>query len=102
MAHRIPTGIPDHDGRPFSGELTEAFSRIDADRRLWLFDGDRRIFRAAASWDHGAQMEHFRELGLAVADVAARLRMSDAEVRRLLVSPRSMLVREARSRFRHG
>lgn len=94
--------IPDYDGRPYSEELAEAFRRIDGERRLYLVDGDRRVFRAAAAFDHGGQMEHYRELGLAVAEIARRLGMSDAEVRRLLMSPRSLLVRGARGRFRHG
>ena len=95
------TSIPDHDGRQ-PDELASAFRRIDADRRLYLVDGDRRVLRAAASWDHGSEMGVHRELGLAVVEIARRLRMSDHEVRRLLMSPRSHLVGQARRRFRDG
>lgn len=89
--------IPDHDGRPPNrDDLKEAFRRIDADRRLHLFDGDRRVLRAAAAWDLGDGMSVHRELGMAVQDIAARLRISDLEVRRLLVGPEDLLIDEAR------
>ena len=94
------TSIPDHDGRQ-PDELASAFRRIDADRRLYLVEGDRRVLRAAASWDHGSEMGVHRELGLAVAEIAARLGMGDHEVRRLLLSPRSLLVGQARGRPRN-
>ena len=93
--------IPDHDGRPW-GNLAIAFERIDADRRLYLTDGYRRLFRAAAAYDHGSEMDLHRELGLAVAEIAARLGMTDHEVRRLMLSPHSQLVRDARRRMGLG
>ncbi|MEO0559414.1 MAG: hypothetical protein AAF170_14655 [Bacteroidota bacterium] len=95
--------IPDHDGRPIRQlELAEAFRRIDADRRLYLVDGDRRVLRAAAAWDNGSEVGVHRELGMAVAEIARRLGMTDAEVCRLLVSTRAYLVDGARRRFRDG
>lgn len=60
--------IPDHDGRS-DDALAAAFERIDADRRLYLFDGDRRILRAAAAWDAGSAVGVHRELTLAVEDI---------------------------------
>ncbi|PAP79639.1 hypothetical protein B1759_15075 [Rubrivirga sp. SAORIC476] len=86
--------IPDHDGRP-TGDLEDAFRRIDADRRLYLVDGDRRVFRAAAAWDAGSAMGVHRELALSVADIAARLHMDDWEVRRLLMGPEDYVLGEA-------
>lgn len=95
--------IPDHDGRPpRRSDLEEAFRRIDADRRLYMVDGDRRVLRAAAAWDAMDSMRTHRELGMAVVEIARRLGMSDFEVRRLLMSPRSHLVGQARRRFRDG
>ena len=94
--------IPDHDGRQAYGDLGIAFERIDADRRLRLYDGDRRVFRAAAAYDHGSEMDHHRELGLAVTEIADRLGMTDHEVRRLMLSPRSLLLRDGRRRWGLG
>jgi hypothetical protein len=94
--------IPDHDGRQAYGDLGVAFERIDADRRLRLYDGDRRVFRAAAAYDHGSELDHHRELGLAVAEIAARLGMTDADVRRLMLSPHSLLIGSARRRWGLG
>ena len=91
--------IPDHDGRRI-GDLDEAFRRIDADRRLYLVDGDRRVLRAAAAWDAGDSMAVHRELTLAVADIAERLHMTEPEVRRLLMRPDEFLLGEARRLIR--
>lgn len=90
-------GIPDHDGRlPDPARLGEVFERVDADRRLWLVDGDRRVMRAAAAYDAGAAMELHRELGLAVSDIARRLGMTEPEVRGLIVHPEDRLIEDAR------
>ena len=87
--------IPDADGRRDEARLTAALARIDADRRLYLVDGDRRVIRAAAALDCADEMVLYRELGLAVGEIAARLRMSDFEVRRMIVGPGDALVKEA-------
>ena len=93
--------IPDHDGRQ-RGDLDKALRRIDAERRLLFAPGARRIFRAAAAYDAGAAMEHYRELGLSVAEIAGELGLSDFEVRRLIMPTRAHLSSEARRRFRLG
>lgn len=97
--------VPDHSGPPDDrqrAELTEALRRIDAERRLLIVPGARRVFRAAAAYDAGGAMEHYRELGLSVAEIAETLGMSDFEVRRLLMPGRTHLSAEARRRFRLG
>ena len=87
--------IPDHDGGRDSERLASALARIDAERRLYLCDGDRRVFRAAASLEALDELGLYAELGLAVGEIATRLHMSDWEVRRLILGTEDALVREA-------
>lgn len=94
--------IPDHDGRPDRARLDEALRRIDAERRLYLVDGDRRVMRAAAALEALDELGLYRELGLAVGEIATRLHMSDFEVRRMIVGPENALVGEAYRIIRPG
>ena len=99
MPRSFRSRIPDHDGAALP-ELRESFARIDAHPGILIFPGARRVFRAAAAYDQGGDMDLHRNLGFAVAEIAAELRMSDWEVRRLLMSPRGQAISDAIRLFR--
>ena len=93
--------IPDYDGQPVPG-LAEALARIDAEHRLSLFAGHRRILRAGAAMDHMDDAVAWREVGLAVAEVARELRMTEDEVRRLTMPPHRHAIADALRLFRRS
>lgn len=99
MPHRFPPRIPDADGAAHP-ELREAWRRIDRQPGLLLITGARRTFRAAAAYDLGGDMELYQSLGFAVAEIASELRMTDSDVRRLLLSGKGCAIADAIKLFR--
>lgn len=83
----IPSGIPDHDGRPLAG-LDAALREIDRKYRL---DPSYRMLRAAACYNHGDAMGWHREMTVAVDEFAERRGLSKREAARLILPAREWL-----------
>lgn len=99
MRSPILPRIPDHDGAAHP-DLREAFRRIDSQPGLMLIVGARRVFRAAAAYDLGGDTELYKNLGHSVAEIANELRMTDSDVRRMLMSGRGHAISDAIKWFR--
>lgn len=96
MPRRIPTEIPDYDGRPHPG-LDAALREID---RRYLTHPQRRFLRAACCYEHGDAMGWHREMTVGLAEFADERNLPRSEIRRLIVPANVRAVEDAMQRFR--
>lgn len=80
----IPSGIPDHDGRPVPG-LAEALAEID---RRYPGHPMRRALRAAAAYNFGDAVGWHREMQVLLDEFADEVQIRRADVDRLVLPPR--------------